>query len=108
MNKYKKLTEILRKEKHIKKRTTIYVIITTDDFIDQFSLNKLQKLHINVDSEQTIKKMIINQMKDLMYDIHQEVQVVDLGIEEPSTQLLFEIPQYDLIYDARKISIVLN
>ena len=33
MNKYKKLTEILRKEKHVKKRTTIPVIITTDDFI---------------------------------------------------------------------------
>ena len=47
-------------------------------------------------------------MKDLMYDIHQEVQVVDLGIEEPSIQLLFEIPQEDLIYDEREISIVLN
>ena len=33
INKYKKLTEILRQEKHIKKRTTISVIITTDDFI---------------------------------------------------------------------------
>ena len=47
-------------------------------------------------------------MKDLMHYIHQEVQVVDLGIEEPSTQLLTEIPQYDLIYDEREISIVLN
>ena len=60
MNKYKKLTEILRKEKHIKKITTIHVIITTDDFINQFSLNKLQKLNIKVEREQTMKKMIIN------------------------------------------------
>ena len=52
--------------------------------------------------------MIIDQMKDFMYDIHQEVQGVDLGIEEPSTQLLTEIPQYDLIHHAREISIVLN
>ena len=41
--------------------------------------------------------MIIDQMKDLMYEIHQEVQIVDLGIEEPSIQLLLETPQYDLI-----------
>ena len=52
--------------------------------------------------------MIIDQMKDLMYKIHQEVQVVNLGIEEPSIQLLFEILQDDLIHDERKISIVLN
>ena len=55
-----------------------------------------------------MKKMIIDQIKDLMYDIHQEVQVVDLGIEEPITQLLFEIYQYDLIHHKREISIVLN
>ena len=36
-------------------------------------------------------------MKDLMYDIHQEVEVVDLGTEEPTTQLLFETPQNNLI-----------
>ena len=108
MNKNKKLIEILRKEKHIKKRTTISVIITTDDFINKFSLNKLQKLNIKVDWEQTIRKMIINKMKDSMCYIHQEVQVVDLGIEEPSTQLLTETPQEDLIQDAREISIVLN
>ena len=47
--------------------------------------------------------MIINKMKDLMYDIHQEVQIVDLGTVEPSTQLLTEIPQNDLIYDAGEI-----
>ena len=47
-------------------------------------------------------------MKDSMYDIHQEVQIVDLGIEEPSTQLLSEILQEDLIYDEREISIVLK
>ena len=52
-----------------------------------------KKLNINVDSEQTIKKMIIDQMKDLMYDIHQEVKIVDLGIKEPSIQLLFETTQ---------------
>ena len=52
--------------------------------------------------------MIINQMKDLMYEIHQEVQIVNLGIEEPSIQLLTEIPQYDLIHHEREISIVLN
>ena len=28
-----------------------------------------------------------------MYDIHQEVQVVDLGTVEPSTQLLTETTQ---------------
>ena len=39
-----------------------------------------------------------------MYDIHQEVQIVDLGIEEPSIQLLFEIPQEDLIYHERNIN----
>ena len=55
-----------------------------------------------------MKKMIIDQMKDLMYDIHQEVQVVDLGIEEPSIRLLTETPQYDLIHDKREISIELN
>ena len=92
----------------LKKRTTISVIITTDDFIDKFSLNKLQKLNIKVDWEQIIRKIIIDQMKNLIYDIHQEVQVVYLGTVEPSTQLLFEIPQEDLIYDERKISIVLN
>ena len=97
------MTKILRKEKHIKKRTTIHVIITTDDFINQFSLNKLQKLNINIDWEQIIRKMFIDQMKDLMYDIHQEVQRVDLGTVEPSTQLLTEIPQNDLIYDAGEI-----
>ena len=47
-------------------------------------------------------------MKDLMYFIHQEVELIDLGIEEPTTQLLFEIPQDDFIQDAREISIVLN
>ena len=47
-------------------------------------------------------------MKDLMYFIHQEVELIDLGIEEPTTQLLFEIPQDDLIHDEREISIVLN
>ena len=47
-------------------------------------------------------------MKDLMYNIHQELQVVDLGIEELNTQLLFEIYQYDLIHHKREISIVLN
>ena len=52
--------------------------------------------------------MIIDQMKDLIYEIHQEVQIVNLGIEEPNIQLLTEIPQEDLIYDERKISIVLN
>ena len=52
--------------------------------------------------------MIIDQIKDLMYDIHQEVQIVDLGTVEPSTQLISEILQYDLIYDEREISIVLN
>ena len=71
-------------------------------------MHKLQKLNINVDLEQIIRKIIIDQMKDLMYDIHQEVQVVDLGIEEPSTQLLSETPQEDLIQNARQISIVLN
>ena len=64
IKKCKKLTEILRKEKHIKKITTIHIIITTDDFIDRFSLNKLQKLNINVDWEEIIRKMIIDQMKD--------------------------------------------
>ena len=107
-NKNKKLTEILRQEKHIKKRITIHVIITTDDFIDQFSLKKLQKLNIKIDWEQIIRKMIIDQMKDLMYDIHQELQVVDLGTEQPSIQLIFETTQYDLIDDAREISIILN
>ena len=52
--------------------------------------------------------MIIDQMKDLMYFIHQEVEVVDLGTEEANIQLLFEIPQDDFIQDAREISIVLN
>ena len=47
--------------------------------------------------------MIIDKMKDLMYDIHQEVQIVDLGKEEPSIQLLLEIPQNDSIYDAGEI-----
>ena len=51
--------------------------------------------------------MIIDQMKDLMHYIHQELQVVDLGKEESTTQLLFEIPQDDFIPDAREISIVL-
>ena len=52
--------------------------------------------------------MIIDQIKDLMYDIHQEVEVVDLGENEPSIQLLFEIPRDNLIHDVREISIVLN
>ena len=66
------------RSKHIKKiTTTISVIITTDGFINQFSLNKLQKLNIKVELEQTIRKMIIDQMKYFLYDIHQEV--VDLG-----------------------------
>ena len=52
--------------------------------------------------------MIIDQMKDSMYDIHQEVQVIDFGTVEPIIQLLFEIHQKDLIYHAREISIVLN
>ena len=43
-----------------------------------------------------------------MYFIHQELQVVDLGKNEPNTQLLFEIPQEDLIYHKREISITLN
>ena len=44
-----------------------------------------------------------------MYFIHQELQVVDLGREEPNTQLLFETPQDDFILDdKREISIVLN
>ena len=47
-------------------------------------------------------------MKDLMYFIHQEVELVDLGIEEPNTQLLFEIYQEDLLDDKREITIVLN
>ena len=47
-------------------------------------------------------------MKDLMYNIHQELQVVDLGIEELNTQLLFESQQEDLIHDKREIIIVLN
>ena len=47
-------------------------------------------------------------MKDLMHFIHQEVELIDLGIEEPTTQLLFEIPQEDLIHHKREISIVLN
>ena len=71
MNKYKKLIEILRKERNVyKKKTTISVIITKDGFINQFSLNKLQKLNIKVEWEQTIRKMIIDQMKYLLYDIH--------------------------------------
>ena len=52
--------------------------------------------------------MIIDQMKDLMYFIHQEVELIDIGIEELNTQLLFEIHQEDLIQDAREISIVLK
>ena len=52
--------------------------------------------------------MIIDQMKDLMHCIHQEVELVKLGIEEPITQLLFEIPQDDFIHHEREISIVLN
>ena len=52
--------------------------------------------------------MIIDQIKDLMYFIHQEVEVVDLGTEEANIQLLFEIPQDDFIQDAREISIVLD
>ena len=47
-------------------------------------------------------------MKDLMHYIHQEVELVDLGIEEPNTQLLSEIPQEDLIHHKREISITLN
>ena len=43
-----------------------------------------------------------------MYNIHQEVELVDLGIEEPTAQLLFEILQDDLIHDEREISITLN
>ena len=50
----------------------------------------------------------MDQIKDLMYFIHQELQVVDLGIEEVTTQLLSEIPQEDIIHDVREISIVLN
>ena len=52
--------------------------------------------------------MIIDQMKDLMYFIHQEVELIDLGKNEPSIQLLFEIPQDNLIHHEREISIVLN
>ena len=52
--------------------------------------------------------MIIDQMKDLMYFIHQEVELIDLGIEEPTAQLLFEIPRDNLIHDVTEISIVLN
>ena len=47
-------------------------------------------------------------MKDLMYFIHQEVELIDLGIEEPTTQLLFEIPQDDLIHHKREIFIAFN
>ena len=43
-----------------------------------------------------------------MYFIHQELQVVDLGIEEVTIQLLSEIPQEDLIHHKREISITLN
>ena len=87
MNKYKKLIEMLRKEKHIKKKTIISVIITTDCFINQFSLNNIQKLNIKVEWEQTIRKMIIDQMKYLLYDIHQEV--VDLGSIETKYAITF-------------------
>ena len=52
--------------------------------------------------------MIIDQIKDLMYDIHQEVQIVGLGTVEPSIQLLTETTQDDLIHDEREIFIVLN
>ena len=47
-------------------------------------------------------------MKDLMYNIHQELEVVDLGIEEPNIQLLFEILQDNLIHYERKIFIAFN
>ena len=47
-------------------------------------------------------------MKDLMYFIHQELEVVDLGIEEANIQLLFESQQEDLTHNVREISIVLN
>ena len=47
-------------------------------------------------------------MKDLMYFIHQELEVVDFGIEESTIQLLLETPQDNLIHHKREISIVLN
>ena len=43
-----------------------------------------------------------------MYFIHQEVELIDLGKNEPSIQLLFESQQEDFIDHEREISIVLN
>ena len=42
--------------------------------------------HFSLSEEQKIVEN--DQMKDLMYYIHQEVQVVTLGKKEPSSQLL--------------------
>ena len=102
------MIEILRKERNVyKKKTTISVIITKDGFINQFSLNKLQKLNIKVEWEQTIRKMIIDQMKYWMYDILQEV--VDLGRRETKYSITFwNSSEGFTTWYVREISIVLN
>ena len=52
--------------------------------------------NIEVDEKQIIWKMMNNQMKDLLYTIHQQIIIIYLETLEPSIQLLLDTFQKNL------------
>lgn len=78
INKYRRLQEIIRKERKIKKILIVPIILSINGFICQPSLNILNIIQIKINWERTIRKLVIDEMKDLMFYLHQQLDGIDL------------------------------
>ena len=78
IGKYQQLSQMLFSEKGIKKAIIIPVILSTSGTISRHSYQRLQELEINIKWAPIVRGMIINQMKDIMFYLNQQIDNVEI------------------------------
>ena len=89
MGTYQQLSQKLHDEKGLKKAYIIPVILFTNGLLNKYTVQRLIDMEINIKWPPIIRELLIQQMKDIMFYLNQDIDRVEVepGNSTNSTRL---------------------